>query len=337
MKEAEEESSSEEGTFCGYTARVTPTFSTTTQLEWILHQEESKFQEIGIMKTTDFGKTLTIDKRIQSAELDEFIYHESLVHPAMIAHDCPKSVFIAGGGEGATAREVLRHKTVERLVMVEIDEAVVEVCKKHLPEWVGGCYDDPRMKLVIGDAKAWIEKTNEKFDVIIFDIFDPAEGGPGIAMYFQSLYQTVLSKLNSGGIFVTQSGGAGLLTYMDCFTVIHNTMRVSFPHTYAFFAEVPSFGTSWGFNMGLKDGGRLPDKHEINTRINKRMKDPETLRFYDGLTHQGMFGLPKYIKLDIEKERRVLKKYAMFGLPKDIKLGIDKERRVPTKHALYKE
>jgi len=304
MKEKVEE----EASFIGFTERVTPTFSTTTQLEWIFHQEKSKFQEIGIIKTTDFGRTLTIDKRTQSAELDEFVYHESLVHPAMIAHDCPKSVYIAGGGEGATAREVLRHNTVERLVMVDIDDAVVEVCKKHLPEWVGGCYDDPRMKLIIGDAKAWIENTDEKFDVIILDISDPTEGGPGIALYFQSFYKTVLSKLNTGGIFVTQSGGAGLLTYMECFTVIHNTMRVSFPKAYPYLSEIPSFGSPWGFNMGLKDDGTLPDKLEIDKRISNRIKDPKSLRFYDGMAHQGMFGLPKYIKLDIEKEKRVLTK-----------------------------
>jgi len=304
----EKENQGEEASFLGFTERLTPTMSTTTKLEKIFHQEESQFQEIGIIKTADFGKTLTIDKRTQSAERDEFIYHESLVHPAMIAHECPKSVYIAGGGEGATAREVLRHNTVERLVMVDIDDVVVEVCKEHLPEWVGGCYDDPRMKLIIGDAKAWIENTDEKFDVIILDISDPTEGGPGIALYFQSFYKTVLSKLNTGGIFVTQSGGGGLLTYMECFTVIHNTMRVSFPTTYPYLAEIPSFGCPWGFNMGFKNGGKLPDKHEINKRISNRMKDPECLRFYDGVTHQGMFALPKYMRLDIEKEKRVLTK-----------------------------
>lgn len=311
MPEKEEEEE-EDGTFIGYTERVTRTFSTTTQLEYILYHEKSKFQEIAVMKTTDFGRTLTIDKRTQSAELDEFVYHESLVHPAMIAHACPKSVFIGGGGEGATAREVLRHNTVERLVMVDLDDVVVEVCKKHLPEWVGGCYEDPRMELVIGDAKAWIENSKEMFDVIILDISDPTEGGPGIALYFQSFYKTVLSKLNPGGIFVTQSGGAGLLTYMECFTVIHNTMRESFPQAYAYISEIPSFGSPWGFNIGVKGRGKLPDKDEINTRISKRVKDPENLRFYDGVTHQGMFGLPKYIKKDIEKEKRVLTEHEQY-------------------------
>jgi len=297
----------DEPSFTGYTERVTPTFSTTTELECVFVKEESKFQKIGIIKTTDFGRTLTIDKRTQSAERDEFVYHESLVHPAMLAHNCPKSVFIGGGGEGATAREVLRHNTVERLVMVDIDDVVVEVCKKHLPEWVGGCYDDPRMELVIGDAKAWLENTNETFDVIILDISDPTEGGPGIALYFQSFYKTVLSKLNTGGVFVSQSGGAGLLTYKECFTVIHNTMRLTFSKAYAYLAEIPSFGSPWGFNLGFKDSSsKLLDKDDVNTRISKRIKDPEALRFYDGLTHQGMFGIPKYIRRDIEKEKRVL-------------------------------
>jgi len=296
----------DEASFIGFTERVTPTFSFTSQLEYVYHKEESKIQEVGIVKTTDFGKTLLTEGWTQSAERDEFVYHESIVHPAMIAHDCPKSVFIGGGGEGATAREVLRHNTVERLVMVELDDVVIKVCKKYLPEWVAGCYDDPRMELVIGDAKAWIENTKEKFDVIILDISDPTEGGPSMTLFFQSFYKTVLTKLNPGGIFVTQSGGGGLLTYTQCFTVIHNTLRVSFPKALAYVAEVPSYGSPWGFNMGLTGSTELPDKEEIDARIDKRVKDPDALRFYDGLAHQGMFGLPKYIRKDIEKETRVL-------------------------------
>jgi len=295
-----------DASFIGFTEKVTPTFSFTSQLEYVLHKEKSKIQEVGVIRTTDFGRTLLTDRWTQSAERDEFVYHESIVHPAMIAHDCPKSVFIGGGGEGAAAREVLRHNTVERLVMVELDDVVIKVSKKHLPEWVAGCYDDPRMELVIGDAKAWIENTKEKFDVIILDISDPTEGGPSMALFFQSFYKTVLSKLTTNGIFVTQSGGGGLLTYKQCFTVIHNTMKVTFPKALGYVAEVPSFGSPWGFNMGLKGRTELPDEDEIDARINKRLKDPDALRIYDGMAHQGMFGLPKYIRKDIEKETRVL-------------------------------
>jgi len=289
-----------------YTERITPTCTTTTHLVDILYEEESEFQQVKVIKTTDFGRMLNIDNLTQSSEVDEFVYHEALVHPAMIFHACPKSVFIGGGGEGATAREVLRHKTVERLVMVDLDDAVIQVSKTHLPEWVGGCYDDPRMELIIGDAKAWIENTTEKFDVIILDICDPTEGGPGIALYYQSFYKTVLSRLNPGGIFVTQSGGAGLLTYLDCFTVINRTIREVFPKVYGYRAEIPSFGSPWGFNVGLTGTSVLPDTDEINTRIGQRLKDPEALKFYDGVTHQGIFALPKYIRKDIKNETRVL-------------------------------
>jgi len=297
---------SDEPSYITFSERVTPTFTTTTHLRDILYKEKSKYQDVGVIETTDFGKTLTIDKRTQSSQLDEFVYHESLVHPAMIAHECPKSVYIGGGGEGATAREVLRHKTVERLVMVDIDDFVVQVCKKHLPEWSAGCYDDPRLELVIGDAKAWLMKTDEKFDVIILDISDPTEGGPGITLYYQSFYKTVYDKLNQGGIFVTQSGGAGLLTFMECFTVIHNTMKGSFDKVYGYSAEVPSFGSPWGFNVGFKSTDAIAKYEDIDERICKRLKNPGALKFYDSVAHQGMFGLPKYIRKALDDETRVL-------------------------------
>lgn len=298
--------------FCGYTEKITDSLAITTELQAILHEEKTAFQHVAVIKTKDFGITLTIDKYTQSTERDEFIYHESLVHPAMIAHQCPKRIFIGGGGEGATAREVLRHQNVERLVMVDIDVTVVDVCKKFLPAWPGGCYDDPRMELVIGDAKKWLEETEETFDIIILDIADPTDGGAGIALYFQSFYETIKKKLNSGGIFVTQSGGAGLMTYMECFTVIHNTMKQSFQNVSAYMAEVPSFGSPWGFNLGFASDEGFPDQTEIDKRINERLKDPKDLRFYDGLAHHGLFGIPKYISMALEKETRILTKSQQY-------------------------
>merc|ERR1719336_1291254 len=138
--------------------------------------------------------------------------------------------------------------------MVDLDEKVVEVSLKHLPQMHGGCMEDPRLEVVYGDAKAWIENTKLKFDVVIMDICDPVEAGPGIVCYFQEHYDTIKSKMNPGGIFVTQSGGAGVLTYEECFTVINRTLRASFPFVAGFKAEVPSFGSPWGFNLACKDG-----------------------------------------------------------------------------------
>ena len=154
--------------------------------------KKSKYQKIDVIETA-YGRTLVTDGKSQSAECDEFIYHESLVQPSLLLRgilddSCetpflPKTVFIGGGGELATAREVLRHSSVERCVMVDLDEEVINVSKKYLPSWGGNTCQDPRFELIIGDANEYIHNTNEVFDLIIMDISDPIEAGPGIALY----------------------------------------------------------------------------------------------------------------------------------------------------------
>jgi spermidine synthase len=99
---------------------------------------------------------LVLHSRSQSSALDEHIYHETLVHPAMMAHGAPKTVFIGGGGEGATAREVLRWKSVEKVVMVDLDEVACKMCQEHLTEWNAGVYDDPRFEIHYKDAYAFL-------------------------------------------------------------------------------------------------------------------------------------------------------------------------------------
>eukprot|EP00659_Diplonema_papillatum_P006971 gene6971-10730_t len=123
------------------------------KLDTILASKQSKFQQVDVCDTQAFGRILIIDGLIQSSQLDEFVYHESLVFPAMLAHKTgPKTVFIGGGGEGSTAREVLRFKCVEKCVMVDIDGDVVDFCKEHLPE-NKEAFADPRLELIIDDCK----------------------------------------------------------------------------------------------------------------------------------------------------------------------------------------
>jgi spermidine synthase len=179
---------------------------------------KSAYQTINVVDLDVFGRSLILDGVMQSAECDERIYHESLVHPALCAHPNPKSVFIAGGGEGATgfllqasilvhafsdslfflAREILRFKSVERCVMVDIDDVVIESSKAYLQQHHNGAFDDPRLHLVVGDAEGWIRSTNEKFDVIVMDLPDPQEGGPCWRMYTKEFYSILSSLLNPG-------------------------------------------------------------------------------------------------------------------------------------------
>ena len=173
-------------------------------LKEVLASTKSKWQQVDLVALQPCGRVLMIDGLVQSCQSDEFVYHESLVHPALLMHPNPKTVYIGGGGEGSTAREVLRHKSVEKCVMVDIDGDVVEFCRKFLPENTAA-FADPRLELIIDDAKAVLEKASG-FDVIIMDLDDPLEGGPCYQLYSTEFYTMLKGKLNPGGIFVTQSG-----------------------------------------------------------------------------------------------------------------------------------
>ena len=139
-----------------------------------LAEAETPFQHIEIGISPYFGKIIVIDGDVQSSVADEYVYHECLVHPAMLAHPNPKNVLILGGGEGATLREILKHKSVERVVMCDIDRIAIDMFKQHLPEWHQGAFDDPRTELLHRDARAYLEKAaNGEFDVIISDLTEP--------------------------------------------------------------------------------------------------------------------------------------------------------------------
>eukprot|EP00003_Mantamonas_plastica_P019756 TRINITY_DN3209_c0_g1_i5.p1 TRINITY_DN3209_c0_g1~~TRINITY_DN3209_c0_g1_i5.p1 ORF type:complete len:255 (+),score=63.59 TRINITY_DN3209_c0_g1_i5:76-840(+) len=214
----------------------TSTWGVMLSIQDLLFQGQSDFQKIQILQTDTFGKGLVLDGMMQSCQNDEFIYHEALVHPAMIMHENPKRVFIGGGGEGCTAREVLRHKSVEKLIMCDIDQTVVEMCRDLLPEFHQGALDaanDPRVELVYDDAyKYLVEYDGEPFDVMIFDFCDPQEGGPAFTLYSLEYYKEVAKKLLApGGVFVTQSGPCDVINVTEVFTPIIKTVEQAFGNT----------------------------------------------------------------------------------------------------------
>ena len=136
----------------------------------IIAYQRTPYQEMYIVDSGSYGKALILDGKWQSSTVDEFLYHEPLVQPAMILHGSPQRVLLLGGGEGATLREVLRWKTVRRAVMVDIDRDVVDACRLHLPELHLNAFDDPRAEVVIADAVEFVEQTADRWDVIISDL-----------------------------------------------------------------------------------------------------------------------------------------------------------------------
>lgn len=295
-----------------FSENITPSLKLEAGLKRVTFDSNSDFQHVQVIETETFGKTLVLDGKTQSALIDEYIYHETLVHPAMLQHPNPKTVYIGGGGEFATAREVLKHKSVEKVIMVDIDEVVCNICREQLPEWNKGVFDDPRLEVHYTDAHAFLKKYDGTFDVIIMDIADPIEAGPGYVLYTKEFYQYATTKLNPGGVLVTQSGPGSCYNSDECFTAIHQTLRQAFNCVLPFSTDIPSFGTHWAFNMACNvndpEETALHVKEQRSSYTNKNIEariDGE-LGFYDGASHLGLFGLSKGIRRHLATEKRII-------------------------------
>lgn len=271
---------------------------------------KSKYQSIQVLDTPSFGRCLILDGKIQCSTSDEFIYHEALVHPAMITHPKPETVFIAGGGEGATLREVLVHKTVKKAVMVDIDKKVPEICRRYLPSLSDGAFEDRRVELIYMDAMKYLAETREKFDVMILDLTEPLEEGPAYLLFTKEFYRDLSKKLKKDGIMALQAGTTSMLV-SPTFLVVVNTLSKVFPIVAPCHAQIPSFGGPWGFAVASQSlDPRKLSPEEIDRRLSKRLSRP--LRFYDGPAHRGMFSLPKYLCKQIAEEKRVITKDKPF-------------------------
>ena len=284
---------------------ITPDLYQTERIDRVYFSGRTPYQEVLVQDGAAFGRSLVLDGKTQSTEVDEFVYHEGLVHPAMISHPSPGSVFVAGGGEGATIREALKHVTVESVVMVDIDSKVVDLCREYLPNHHQGSFDDPRVKLVHADALAYLESTSERFDVVVIDVPDPLESGPAYLLFTQEFYRLVRDRLRPGGVMVSQSGPTGPSFYEQCFSAVANTVASVFPVVTLSETFVPSFGSTWGFVIGSlgEDPGELtPD--EVDARIDARITGQ--LRYFDGTTLRGMVSVPKYLRESVASEQRII-------------------------------
>jgi spermidine synthase len=270
----------------------------------VLYSGRTKFQSIEILKSPSFGKLLVLDKKIQSAEVDEFVYHEALVHPPMIAHPKPEKVFIAGGGEGATLREILKHPSVKKAVMVDIDADVIKVCRELLPEYHAGAFEDKRSHIYNTDARKWLADSKDKFDIIIIDLTEPVEEGPAYLLYTKEFYEIVSDKLTSDGLISVQSGSTSYVELTNI-KAVARTLRSVFPIVRTYQADIPSFGGPWGFCIASK---RIDPTKITAENIDSLIKERgiSDLKFYDGIAHQGMFIFPKHMRLALNRGGRLI-------------------------------
>ncbi len=249
-----------------------------------LFEIQTKYQRLELYETEGFGKLLVLDGTVQLVEIGEESYHEPLVHPVMLAHPNPKSVLVIGGGDGGTLREVLKHKTVEKVVMVEIDDAVIEVSKLYL-NIDRGAFDDPRAKVIVGDGVEYIKNAKEKFDVVIIDSTDPV--GPARMLFSEEFYKNVYNALDEKGLMITQAGSVYLFTneLLDA----HREMKKVFERVYYFSFPVIGYASPWSFLVGIKGSIDF-------TKVDLKRAESLNLTYYDPERHEALFQMPKYIR-----------------------------------------
>jgi len=261
------------------------------QVRSVLYEGRSDYQSICVLDTVPFGRALILDGVLQTTEMDEFIYHEMIVHPALISLAQPERVLIVGGGDGGCLRRALEHPLREA-VQVELDQAVVEACRRYLPQVSSGAFDDPRLHLRFADGYEFVEKAQEPFDAIIVDLTDPSPPGPSLRLFTAEFYQAVRRILKEEGLVVTQSSSPLLLT--DDLLRIYANLKAVFPLVRVCLAPVPSYpGVLWSFTLASEGNDPLAlDEATVRQRLEARGISP---RYYSPQMHLASFALPPFL------------------------------------------
>ena len=266
-----------------------------------LFSEKSKVHEIEVFEHDFFGKVLRIDGSFQTSELDEFLYHEPLVQFALFANKNPKKVLIIGGGDGGSLEEVVKHKDVNNITMVELDERVIEISKKYLRNIHKNSFYDKRIKLIINDGMKFLKDTKEKFDVIILDLTDPS--GESLKLYTKEFYEIVKNALNSGGIVSLHT--ESYLFYPKMFGRIINTLKRVFKYVSPHGNDVPLYGGTISF--ALCSNSVNFNKLSIKT-IKQRYikKNISNLKYFTPDILISSLQLPKYVKEAINNNKKII-------------------------------
>ena len=261
------------------------------RIEEVCLQRSTGHQRLLIFRNGRFGKVMVLDGIVQTTEADEFIYHEMLAHVPLFAHGAARRVLIVGGGDGGMLREVVRHPEVRRVVQVEVDAAVIDLCRVQLPGHSAGAFDDPRVEIVIADGLGFVTGTGERFDVVIVDSTDPV--GPGAALFSPDFYAGCRRCLAPGGLLVTQNGVVFLQP--DEARDTARALDGRFRDWHFFSAAVPTYAG------GIMLFGWATDDESLRSVPVETLRERYAAaglrtRYYNPEVHQASFALPQYVR-----------------------------------------
>lgn len=256
------------------------------RIERVLVEEQTQYQKLAICTNKYFGKILLLDDRVMFSEKDEFIYHEMIAHMPLCTHTNAKKVLVIGGGDGGAVREILKHKNIEEIVLCEIDERVVELCKKYFPQVSCGL-NDSRVQIIYRDGFAYLQEKQNYFDLIITDSTDPI--GPAENLFKENYFCVVKKALRSDGIMVSQSESPWI--YNDILTNMTKAMCNHYKNVTTYVAMVPLYFPGFWTLTFASDTFNLK-----NFDVQKGAQIAALCEYYNPEIHQSALALPTFAK-----------------------------------------
>ena len=267
----------------------TPTRGLIFEASESLYTESSQYQTIEIVKTEDFGTVMLLDGVLMVTQRDEYVYHEMLSHPTLFTNPNPQNVLIIGGGDCGTLTQVLRHKSVQKVIQVEIDEMVTRVSRQYFPQ-LTKCISDPRAELVFADGIRYLQENQDSFDVILVDSTDPV--GPAEGLFRKEFFADCQRALKADGILTIQSESPWIDDLQIVISQVNQDLQELFTHVKPYLASIQTYQAGlWMFQMASK-------KYQPCLDDQKKAISESSMEFsyFNQDVFSGCFILPEFVR-----------------------------------------
>jgi spermidine synthase len=257
----------------------------------LVERRQTPFQLLEVYETPELGRLLRLDGFNMTSERDEFFYHENLVHPAAVAHPRPRAALVIGGGDGGSSEELLKHSTMQRVHMAELDPDVIEVAKAQFARVHRNVFDDPRLEVTVGDGLAYLRQTSVRYDLVSMDLTDPV--GPSVELYSPATFALAKRAMSAQSALTLHIGSP--FSHPQRVRETLASLRQVFRLVTPYFVHIPIYGSIWGFacaSDALDPRSLTPEQVE-RVLAERKVGD---LQYYNGETHRAVFALPNYVR-----------------------------------------
>jgi spermidine synthase len=257
----------------------------------LVERRQTPFQLLEVYDTPELGRIFRLDGFNMTSERDEFFYHENLVHPGAVAHPHPRRALVIGGGDGGSSEELLKHSTLEVVHMAELDPDVIEIAKAQFGKVHRGAFDDPRMKVTVGDGLAYLRTTEVRYDLVSMDLTDPV--GPSVELYSPETFRLVKRAMSPTSALALHMGSP--FSHPQRVRQTLDNLRQAFARVTPYFVHIPLYGSIWGFACASDtlDPRTITPAEAERVLAERGVGD---LQYYNGEVHRALFALPNYVK-----------------------------------------